>query len=1764
MFFSSLSSVGYGNNTTTTESITVFTFPTTETLENARVGAKFRYHYFDSWNNRINTTNAGLIGDASIITIPNNQLSRNYLLSSITNTELLSAKTPTNFFNPNDFSPFQWRVNNEHEHLYITVNDDAYELTVWPTQFFPKITKNSVSSFTVSSTFMPATGFSGNVDAYEYRKRIISDNYNKLVGGATFLTEVPKSYISKRRANFDIGNNKNWIRSYYKKTVGSNIIPNSFVIQVPVLTSKEVDTDVDDFEGFQLNFSYSSVTLPNDSTNAAFQILSTIPSDDITEQNISFPYTTNANTRFRADIGTLYLYFNAPFYLEKGESIFIFYETFNSFSTGITITSASNNRYTVAANPAINGGVYFYNYYFPKNRGKENNDGFTISFIPSSYVVENTLSSADVRSKMIDNYFQTSYDIDVNQSRMLKRIIEENNDLSLSAIHLGTNTRYRLNQWMPASGDIRLINDGLGNKYNFKVQLSAFTDAIYEERDYSTVLLNKKNIVLQPIVTNSDSASASIETYVFPSPNEKFKVKWSAFPPENVTFTDIEGNTVIPDTFYENLYEVNVFNLGVDKTEITLYSEEYETSASTFWYPPSTVANSVFLEVGGIVNDNNKTGNISLSAFFNRNGRRYRVPENANIVWNELAKDSRGQLTFTATNPSKTTIDEGTVYSALHEYSLVNVNVSSIPTPSNPKFILFNIDCDVFGDITGNGYQLNANQIFLYREYPSTDLLSISAKSNSSPEIINSDFQSNKIYLSNQNISLTANYNNLSVPNSSIIWKIIDSNNNILTATGEFTTFNLNTISACVGVSALNAKPFEGDFKRYNFEDSLCFFKLSSLSAFDYIGFPENQYNPTVKAADAVIDYGICGSQYQDQIFNIYTNSNGMTSFKPCHTENFYFSASPGFDKYVWKIGSKTIEADSNKVIIPLTYSDVSGNGNVGVSAYNFVFREGDLTSIYNSASSNNSNVYKQGVSFLNFPAPSATITLTNDLVNVSKYSTIPTLDCVINTENIDLDSYTFNVVLSSSDFIQYKTVSGNKKEFSKMIKINIENSDYIIKENSYNIINVYLSGNVDVTIDGFDFCAQSHAVSSNIISISAYNGPNLELYTNANLLSTGETVLFYNNSNANFFSTNEEFVSFVFDNGEGTLQTSTSAILSTTYNTEGSKSPSITGVLTNGVSAVQVWKNLVFVQNSKEEYNPLIQREFYETLVLPYSLEEVRVKPNEWQYASVLNSSFKKIKTNMDFVSASCYVNNIMFPKAYGGYLGTRYGNFKWQTSYDANNLENDVFSDIKSVQALENHFLVCSLSSISVYSKNEAPSLLASFSKLQNSEVFESLSKAEYVEELSRLYILDNEKKLIFVCQYDINSPSSASITHYWGGTGAKEEKTIFNNPVDFCLDSYNNLYVVDKDSNLIKVYNKNLNWTKNVSLDSFSSNNYPISISYSFDKFSVTTSDGRTFITDADFVVQETISRKATKSILSKNDKGIIYLLSNNDLIKYTINNTYVSEKNLNVLLVNAAFDSKHLYVAGEKCIFKLVDFIQIDQIINNNESLSGFSWNSIFINESEFVTDYVYNDSMKKIKDNIVLLNGRIEDKLYLELDEFGETLNQYTSSYTPSAISDYPIYIATNEPVLYDTINRGIEFLYSNLEELKDTANISIIYPNNNFNIQWIWKFHEITNIQKPSLFKNPVSWREMTTSKLVGNTQLSSFSSWCTTRLGIGGNHSEICWNYEQTQCNSYFHLKWEDTECGNQCGYIFTWEDLESNCCEKPDFVFADSVSVC
>jgi hypothetical protein len=1713
--------------------------------DNTRFGLRFRHFYYNTNDSKLNFSTQPA-----------------YTIVSDDGSSSLSAWQPVNFLNPMDFNPFLWTVGNPNEYLYVSYNGGLSGVTIWPTHPYPSMSKISNTAIMISAMVALASGFDGEVKTPEYRTRVKNSGFYNLTAFPTYSTNSTGfTYASRGVKEFKIGENKNFQRNFQRKSLARNIINNSLKIEIPVVSSKTVLDDTQN-QIFRLQFfdDNSSSERTSNGVKSTTTTLRTLTNTVLEDLGITFPYTTQAN--YNNATGAVNIVFKAPLFINKFDDITACYETSSvipaPYNANTRIVNNSTNNFTVTSNIP----VYFWNYRFrtASPGGIANTDAFTVNFTSSSFTISDNYSSVDVRTTMIDNYYQNQFSILSSEvaGLLVQRFVEENGELTLSAKPIGTNNVYITNQWMPAGYDLRFFNSGLGDRYSVIMQLSSFVGTIHQHPQPIDLLLNKRNIVFNLNLQESGETSAHCVATIFPTPAETgFGYKWAAHPPENVVFRNLEGDELSQNVLYENEFEAQVFNLGVDKTEIILYSQEYDTSASTFWFPPSSVVNNMYLELKGSVNDFNKITTGQVSAYCNRNGFSYRAPVDATIIWNEIGGDSRGELSFST--GANSPIKKGTTYASTEDYSIVDVAVSSIPVESYPHNILFDVSCDLFR----SDFSMNASKLFFIREYPSKDYININSTVSSvaGSESVSSSAFKNKILTNSANISLSASYPDLIVDSSRLLWSIKNSNGATTLTSGNFASFSFNTVSACVTLSAISASPFEGNFKAYNFIESMCFYNLSSISPFNYIAFPENQYSPVKTLAEATNNYQ-CG--LINQGFNLYNQSNGMTAYKSCHTENFYFSATPGFDRYIWKVGNLSKETNTNKLILPVTYANISASGSVSVSAFNSIFTNEDSVTVFNSTSSNGSNVYKQPITFFNFPTPLVNITINNNYYNINKYSETPKLTFEFDAGYTNIVGYTLNVVLSSSDFVQTKTIKDDRTIASSLLKIGLENSDFIIKENSVNSCIVYLSGNVDVTVDGFDYCSESKPISSNTLNLTAYNGPNIDLYALKNIVSAGEIVYLYNSSNSNFSPSNSSrFTSFIFNNGEGTIQTSTSAYLTARYVSEGAKSPSMTGILMSGSPVIQSWNSLIYVKNSFEPYDNTITRNFFQDISIPHSVEDVLVKPNEWQYASVINKSFQKIKTNLDYLSSSCSMNNITFPKAYGGFLGKKYGNFKWDTRNSSVNTGTNPLSDLKFVQYVDGKILVINGSNIEIYTFDETPELLFSFNRIGDGETLSNPVRLHYDSAANRLYILDSDKQLMFVCSFDIDSPNDIQLTHYWGGVGGKADRTKLNNPVDFCLDSLGNAYILDSDSMMIKVYNVNLNWIKNIDLTTLIGDK-PLSLDCSNDIFCLTTETGTTYITNFNSIISKIQVSGATKSFFNLIHYGIIYIISGNKISKFMIDGAYVSDKTMSYPITHVGMDQYHVLISGKNCISKFVDFIEIDKIINDSESLSGFSWNSIFVDESELVADYVYNDSFKKIYDNINLLNKRVDSRIMVNYDEFGSVTSQYTSAISASALKYTPILLATNEPVLYDTINRSIRLIFDCLENLKDNISINTTVFNNNNNLQWLWKYHYIENTQKPSLNKNPVTWRELKSGKVSANTQLSSISAWYVLRRGVAGNHSEICWNHEYLQSNSYFPLEWFSTEKGSVSGHVFTWADFEKNCCVVPDFIFTDCVSSC
>lgn len=1671
----------------------------------ARLGVRYKYFYFDTFDNKFNfrQTPAYALGGGIV-----------------DNVRTVSATFPSNYVNPSEFSPLIWDVASDREYLCMDLRGGASAVTIWPSHPYPKITKNSNTSINIDIGIIAAAGFDGKVTTPEFRKKVTAANLDTVNFDDSLVTTSNRTaYISKSRKNISIGGSTTISRTLDHASKLDNMFPNSLQVDIPVILTPTLDPTQG---GVVHILSFFNDTSTNNNFNGIVTSLTNLrclSSETLQLAGINEPYTSIA--RMYEHTGHISVVFNDQLWIKPYGDVKMSWETFNPLAAGgVTFTpTADPNNCTVSVNNAVYPGypIYLFNYRFQSTA----RDLLTVSFLPSSFVMEEALTYADVKTVMVDNYYQTSYEMPESNTLLLKRFIETVGDNTLSCFDpTYPLVVYKNEQWFPANRKMRFINNGQGNRHFVRIQLQSILGAVYESRDETNFLLNKDKILFNISLKNVTDSSATTDVTIFPTPDDKFKIRWSANPPNNVVFKDIFGNVIVPDTLVPAQFYATVHNLGVDKTEISLYSEEFDLTASTFWFPSSSVFEDVTLQLRGSVGDKSPLNVGTISATCIRNGLSYPPPRNASLIWNETANDPNGTLVIY--NKDYTgIIRESTIYGSSVNNTIIHPIFGTIPVETNPRRVSFDLSCNLFRP----DFSLNSSRSFTLRQYPSIPYLSIDATTTGGI-VYNSNINTHVILTTPQTISLAALYPDLQVGDlTKLKWAANKYNpsNPVGTSTeGTGSSFSLNfdTVSACVTLSALDGIPSGGSFGEYNFSSKICFYKLGSVQPFWYKAFPSFRYDATPLPLT----------------YANHTESKGLSSFRSCHTEFVQMSAKGGFDEYVWKIGTATAKTKSNTTVLPVTFANVSATSAVSVSAFNHIFRSDDPGTIYNTAVSDNSTVFRQHMRFVPFPKPVINISLNRFVFNTDKHSEMPSLSCVINSGNTSLRNYDLSMVLSGAEGVQFVPISDYRKSFQRMVNVGIENTDFIIRENSYNNMVIFLSGTAGITIENMDFCVEQQAVSSNMVYLSAYNGPQVEIYAPKNIGVVGENIVFENKSILTFGnSASTVFSSFSFNSGEpgsGDIHPVNTNNIIVQYTTEGSKTPSLTGHIIGGSSQIRSWPDMISIKNIYEVYDPAISREFHKPVEMPHPLEDILVKPNEWQYASTINHSIESLHTNLGYLSAMCSIHNINFPKAYGGFLGTRYGNFKWHTYHTTDNLQTDIFSTLKSAQIIGNKMLTINNNRIEIFNISSTPIRENAITRIGNGEHLQQPIKLHYDEGKKRLYILENARQLMFVCTFDIDAPEDIDLTHYWGGFGARTDRTKLNDPTDFCLDTARNLFIVDRDAGLIKVYNKNLNWIRNIDL----AGEKAVTIRSDGATLIVTTVSSKALVMDMFGNVRTLISHDGiTSAIPSAIHKGILYIAAGNTLSKYTIDGSLIATRTFRTRVEDVIFDQVHCYVVFGTHLWRFVDFIEVDRIINNNEALSGFSWDAIRVHEEEFVTDYVFNDSLKKIHDNISLLNSRLDSKLNVDLNAYDQIIKQYTAAYTPPAISANLVYIAANEPVLYETINRGLIFLQGNLLQLQAHIDVAFNHPVDATNIQWTWRYHYVDHIQRPSIDRNPLTWFELQSRIIPGNPALSAVTSWATIRTASDYDPCGICWD-----------------------------ESIDRACCQIPDIVFPDTISTC
>jgi hypothetical protein len=1732
------------------EAILITVADTTPQLD-GRLGISFVDSYYNYGDEKVKWNNYPLL--------PSDELDDDNSLTSLS--------PPFERVNMPDVFPLVYTVSGFTDHLHLDFQGGTDCINVYPSRPYPIITYDTNTKVLyISAGLLPLTAFPSNVKTEEFRKLNVATQLQPLPSSLTMdgvykstavfgktVYSYTKPFFNNTAALFIPLTEYRYPKTGYTATTNwslysEKINPSSFLTKINTSgTSFSATGDIDDYTTeyncyWDRTVNALSYTSPTTVSNKDTLISPDIYYSNIDTGSIERLYITgnvdpcNSYINFaRISSGLNYrqqLFIEpkdtsptspiSAFFFPANTDVNVWYETSSYHINDIgslSSTSFGSNYFAISAKaiPQIdisltpaNIPIWGYGADFSYNGQK----AFTVNFIPSAGVIPTDLSSVTVGIKMVDNYYQTSMDLPSANWLITSQFTGNNtsNTEKLSAVNQywfdpGVDVYYTEGEEIITTSAIKFINS-----------LSADTAAVYNLNFATNIFWNdeeglRKSYYQQPLsfTLNPDKAviyltqsnatgnSVDITGSVSPDYDETTLVQWSVSPPESVIIRNLEDSSIItPNTnIAGGTLSVRIENLGVDDTTVSLYVPQYDRSASTTWTPPDNIWSDVSLRVLGAVDDYNPINTGSISAFFVRNNSLFRVPTDATIRWSSTMSDPDAALDFHT--QTDLPIVKNSTYPSTNLYSLIEGDFQSPTTVSGPKNVDFRVNCSVFN----SSYSYDASRSFYLREYPENSNVFIDISSNQNPNIISSEYYTTVVYENSAIVNLIADIDTLNIPSSSVKWEV----DNTL-YTGSSIMLDISSAEVCVNISALDVSPSTGGFGKYNFYDSVCFYILSTLVPFEYISFPSINYLPTVNS----------------NLDNYTSTYIAMSSYSACHTENIYFSALSGFDEYHWSVEGQTTITTTNTALVPIDTTSLGATNDVSVSAFNLYFPNTNPPSVYNTASSDGS-LYNDPLTLHPFPPTTLTLSLDNNLVDMRQ---VTDRDVNFNAafSVVDLSASTFQLVLSSTEGIVKRgiTLFDNDVNFSDSFNYG-EFDVFTIEENSLYKFNVFLEGSANKTVNGFDFCSEVQPITSNILTLTAFDGPDLSIWTSHNVLTTTENAVIYNTT---FNTPLNPFTAFDFNDGNGTTTTQLGfGPFSASYSVgETTYTVSMTGYRSDGQTVSATWEDFFILEEGKE-YDPDVNRNTSTPIELPYSLADVTISPNSWQFSETLNTSFDRMRDNINYLNAKCFLTQNYLPKYSIGTYGKYKGVTEWRFDEPLANLEtNDTATRYDDMVKFGQYVLMVNNSKIEVRQDDISMTLLNTIETITDVEQIVNPTRIQILGD--RIIVLDEAKNSIYVCSLD-ESDYSFKLSHYWGGIGSKNSRTKLNKPTDMIVLN-DTIYVVDNDSDNIKVYNKFLNWTNNIQITD------PLAIAGFDDTLFVLTTNGD--VHRFENLIETEVFRGAVGTNIAYDvEQNKIYIASTDRINVFSENGTFINTiQDVPMIDIrNVAIQEKELFVLSNNIIIKMFDPLNYEKIT----SLETFESSDISyrIHPNEPVSSFIINDSINRLGGILSTLNDSLTSQVlkFFDNDDIFLYSTLSAATYTTGCSGAN---LGINELVSYETVNREIFKLYKCIEDTRDFIdgidNYPVLPP------VWTWIYHKIDKNQRPNLNRTPLSWEELSSA----NPAYSGIT-WNSIRFSTGyENNFPVNWRWVDLSSTCLNATTWSEMESGSAKDY--TWEELE------------------
>jgi len=513
------------------------------------------------------------------------------------------------------------------------------------------------------------------------------------------------------------------------------------------------------------------------------------------------------------------------------------------------------------------------------------------------------------------------------------------------------------------------------------------------------------------------------------------------------------------------------------------------------------------------------------------------------------------------------------------------------------------------------------------------------------------------------------------------------------------------------------------------------------------------------------------------------------------------------------------------------------------------------------------------------------------------------------------------------------------------------------------------------------------------------------------------------------------------------------------------------------------------------------------EELSLPYTLDDIKVQPNDTVSSSLISLKFKHLYDNFLYLYKNTLLASNVIPVSSTAIAGITASStiFAWYEGLSSrefkslsNNSNLQGVDNTKAIMLLKNKdfdrysLFTSSGTAINIFNFDYNATYIEKVLTVSQIDQgygvpFKSVCDFEFYK--NNLFVLDCELNRLIKYDasgfYELNTVTNNRLFYIdsIGNYGDQNSKTDFYDPKGITI--FNNfIFVLDSGNKCIKKYDTNLNWKYTFRLYQDFLSAFPIDIAAdSNGNLFVLTDNDKIFIYDNDIKNRKIIDlvalkendEKFKKLVFSQSDTNIFYLYSDKNIYKKLVNKPYSTVGKYLLYLfkyddpaekINAFASAPTLDLKSDSNIMFSVsgnigkfgyfyDNINLFDILAVRD-FDIYGFDELKFNFDEYVQNWVFNKNISKLLLGMMRLRDEIIGKFIASKDYKGNITFTGTRYLIPQELDtiyfeqDITFFVGNNELLTSSIINRPLTKLFNVQESLLKILDAEIIRtPSNN-------------------------------------------------------------------------------------------------------------------